>query len=241
MTNKYDSIAERDSAPILAALGIHRCTSFASSAYQDAAGVNLDGKPDYVAQLPHGLVYIELKDGMLNDHYTREASREALAEEYMRLFHRPAAGLSHSALSTALHKAASRSGPLAVLTHAWNHSLWKLLALQAQHGWRHYIVCFRQNPKPIDAERYCAAGLVWCTLKTLPQLLIRLELEALGIPISFVHRAQKFTFEVEFDNGTATPTESRSHFLAAVDADRAARAAQRAKEEADRAAGILPF
>lgn len=146
-------------------------------------------------------------------------------------------------LSSALYQSGGRVGYLATLDHAFNHSLWKLAALQAQHGWRSFIVCFEKNPKPTDAERYCAAGLVWCTLKTLPQLLIRIELDAAGVPISFVHTAQKFTFKIEFDNGTATATaaEVRSQYLANVDADKVAVAAQRAKDAADEAAGILPF
>lgn len=100
-----------------------------------------------------------------------------------------------------------------------------VLVLQAQHGLHNFLVCFKDNPKPADAERYCNAGLIWCTLKTLPQLLIRIELDAAGVPISFVHRAQKFVYSVEFDNGTATPAEIRNHFLATVAADNGAIAA----------------
>jgi hypothetical protein len=239
----YDSIAESASASVIAALGGRRCTSFEpylSSFYHDASGEELEGKPDFVIQRQHGPVFIDLKAGALNNHYTRESSREALADEYMRLFHRPADGLSHAALSSALHKSPGRFGTVAAL-QAFNHSLWKVLALQALHGWHRYIVCFQQNPKPAEAERYCAAGLVWCTLKTLPQLLMHIDLNTAGIPTSFVHGAQKFHFKVEFDNGTATPAEVRSHFLAAVDADRTAVAAQRAKATADEAAGIAPF
>jgi hypothetical protein len=65
-------------------------------------------------------------------------------------------------------------------------------------------------------------------LETLPQLLFRTELEAAGISITFVHRARKYTNEVECDNGTATTAEARCRFLAAVDAD-------------DKATGILLF
>jgi hypothetical protein len=240
----YDSIAESTSAPALAALKARRCTSFSpytADFYHDASGEQLDGKPDFVIDCEHGPVFIDLKDGALNNHYTRESSREALADEYMRLFHRPTNGLSHAALSSALYNAPSRAGRAAALAHGFNHSLWKHLALQSRLGWRHYIVCFKENPKPADAERYCAAGLLWCTLKTLPQLLIRIKLEAAGVPISFVHRAQKFQFEVKFDDGTATPAEVRSHFLAAVEFDKIAVAAQRAQEAVERAAGISPF
>lgn len=240
----YDSIAESVAAPVLATLKARRCTSFTpytSDFYHDASGEQLEGKPDFVIDCKHGPVFIDLKDGALNNHYTRESSREALEDEYMHLFRRPSVGLSHAALSSALYNTASRYGRAAVLAHGFNHSLWKHLALQAQHGWRHYIVCFKDNPKPADAERYCAAGLLWCTLKTLPQLLVRIELEAAGIPVSFVHRAQKFECEVQFDDGTATPDETRGHFLAAVDSNKAALAAQRAKDAADIADGELPY
>lgn len=97
------------------------------------------------------------------------------------------------------------------------------------------------SPAARDAKRYSAAGLVWFTLKTLPQLLIRIELEAAGFSISFVRRAQQFSYEVEFDDGTATAAEVRSHFLATVAANRAAAAAQQAQDDSDFAAGIRPF
>jgi hypothetical protein len=240
---KFDSINERTAAPAIAALGGIRCDTFASPlppTYQDAEGVELTGKPDFVIKRGPCLIHVELKDGRLNHHYTRASSREALEDEYRRLLHRCPDHMSYSALSTALHES-GRSGYLATLEHGFNHSLWKLLALQSHFGWRNYIVCFKTNPKPEDAKRYCTAGLVWCTLKTLPQLLIRIELEAAGIPISFVHRAQKFEYEVTFDNGTGSPADARSHFLAAVAADQAAEAAKKAADAADAAVGILPF
>jgi hypothetical protein len=113
------------------------------------------------------------------------------------------------------------------------------VAKAKQH--HHFVVCFEKNPKPADAERYSAAGLIWCTLKTLPQLLVRIDLEAAGVSIPFIHTTQKFSYKVEFDDGTATPAEVRSHFLATVDATKAATAAQEAKDSADFAAGIAPF
>lgn len=240
---RFDSINERNAAPAIAALGGIRCDTFAPPlppTYQDAEGVELTGKPDFVITRGPCLIHVELKDGRLNNHYTRASSREALEDEYRRLLHGCPDHMSYSTLSTALHES-GRSGYLATLEHGFNHSLWKLVALQAHYGWRNYIVCFKANPKPEDAKRYCSAGLVWCTLKTLPQLIARIELEAVGIPISFVHRAQKFEYEVRFDNGTATAAEARSHFLAAIDADKAAIAAQRAKADAEETAGILPF
>jgi hypothetical protein len=239
----YDSIAEGAAAPAIAALGGKPCHTFAPhlpTKYMDAAGEALTGEPDFVVLRGQHRIYLEWKAGKLNHHYTRASSHEALEDEYRYFFRSPPEGKSHSALSNALYHA-GRSGKLATLAHGFNHSLWKVLALQARHGWRNYVVCFKTNPKPEDAERYCAAGLVWCTLETLPQLLLRIELEAAGFPISFVHRAQKFSYEVQFDNGTATAAEVRTRFFAAVAADKAAIAAGKAEAAADEAAGISPF
>lgn len=239
----YDSKAESSAASVIAALGGRRCTSFApylSGQYLDANGESLEAKPDFVIERPHGPIFVDLKAGALNNHYSRESSRAALAEEYIRLRHRCPDGMSHAELSSALHSA-GRAGYLAILDHAFNHSLWKLRAQQARLGWRSFLVCFEKNPKPADAERYCGAGLLWCTLKSLPQLLIRIELEAAGIPISFIHKAQKFEFEVKFDNGTATEPEKRQHFLSAVTLDRKAAIAATELADAKEAAGYLPF
>lgn len=239
----YDSKAEATSAATIAALGGRRCTSFTpyfSDLYQDADGAELEGKPDFIIHRPHGPVFIELKDGVLNDHFTRESSRTALASEYRHFFGRCPDSMSHAALSTALFESGG-AACRAALAESFNHSLWKLAAVQAQHGWRRFVVCFKDNPKPADAERYCAAGLIFCTLKTLPQFLLHIELAAAGLSISYVHTAQKFSYSVEFDNGTASASEARSHFLSTVDAAKAAVAAQEAKDAADFAAGIQPF
>jgi hypothetical protein len=235
-----DSISEGAAAPTIAALGGKPCHTFAPflpTTYPDAAGEVLTGEPDYAvfrnrrSRLP---IFVEWKAGKLNRHYTRASSHAALQHAY----YGPAK--SHSFLSNYFWYNGYRSGKVTCLAESFNHSLWKVLALQAEHGWRNYIVCFETNPKPEDAERYCAAGLIWCTLKTLEQLLIRIELEDSGFPISFVHRAQKFSYEVEWDDGTATAAEVRSQFLTTVAADKAAAAAQQAQDDADFAAGLRP-
>lgn len=240
---KFASKAEKQAAPVIAALGGRPCNTFApqlSPIYQDASGDEMEGKPDFVVPCDHGDVFIEIKDGALNNHYTLESSREALAGEYMRILRSPAGGMTHSELSTALHRSGT-AGYLASLAEGFNHSLWKVLALQAQHGWRHYVVCFINNPKPADAERYAAAGLIWCTLEMLSQFLIRLELEAEGVPIPYLHETRKYNYTVTFDDGTASPADSRSHFLDTVGEFKAAVAAANAQSAADLAAGIMPY
>jgi hypothetical protein len=63
-------------------------------------------------------------------------------------------------------------------------------------------------------------------VKTLDQLLLRIELADAGFPISFIHRTTKYQYEVVFDNGTATPEETRTHFLATVALNQVADAAR---------------
>jgi hypothetical protein len=237
----FDSISEGAAAPVIAALGGKRCNTFApflSTTYTDAEGEVLRGEPDYAVfrnRRSRSPIFVEWKFGKLNRHYTRSSSHAALQDAY----YGPAK--SHSFLSNHFWTNGYGSGKSTCLAHSFNHSLFKVLALQAEHGWRNYIVCFKANPKPEDAQRYCEAGLIWCTLKTLPQLLIRIELEDSGFPISFIHRAQKFSYEVEWDDGTATTDEIRPRFLAAVAADKAAQAAVQAQAAADWEAGLRPF
>ena len=76
---------------------------------------------------------------------------------YRFLLHRSGDHLSHSALSTALYSLNFR-GQKEARSHAFNHSVWKLLALQAKHGWRHLLVVFDKNPAARDAKRSCEAG-----------------------------------------------------------------------------------
>jgi hypothetical protein len=154
----------------------------------------------------------------MNRHFTFSSSHEALQQEY------GGPRRSHSFLSEHFWHNGYGSGKQICRDHAFNHSLYKVLALQAEHGWRKYIVCFEQNPTPADAKRYCEAGLVWCTMKTLEQLLLRIELNEAGFSVSFIHRTTKYTYEVVFDNGTATQQEDRKHFLATVAQSQAAEA-----------------
>lgn len=232
------SKSERAAAPILAKLGGLPYATFSPylpTTYLDAADARHTGLPDYLIRRRSLSVHVEWKAGALNDHYTKASSYAALQGEYC------GPEQSYKFLSEYFWKSPYRSGVVIGMRHCFNQSLWKVLALQSQHGWRKYIICFDANPKPEDAKRYCEAGLVWCTVKTLDQLLLRIELEDAGFPISFIHRTTKYEYEVVFDNNTATPDEIRLQFLAVVAADQASVAAGAAQDEADAAAGILPY
>jgi hypothetical protein len=88
--------------------------------------------------------------------------------------------------------------PRACLDHGFNHSLFKVLAIQAEHGWQRYVVCFEKTPSKRDAVRYLEAGLVFCTLATLPDMLRTIELAQHGIYLPFVFQSQraKYSFTV---------------------------------------------
>jgi hypothetical protein len=232
------SISERAAAPAIKALGGIPCDTFAPhlpTTYRDAEDAMLEGKPDYLFRRAGSLRFMEWKAGKLNRHFTFSSSHEALQQEYR------GPRRSHSFLSEHFWHNGYGSGKQICRDHAFNYALYKVLALQAEHGWRKYIMCFERNPKPDDAKRYAESGLVWCTMKTLEQLLLRIELNEAGLSVSFVHRTTQYEYEVIFDNGTATPDEIRTNFLAAVAADHEAIAAQEAQREADEAAGLLPF
>lgn len=78
-------------------------------------------------------------------------------------------------------------------------------------------------------------------MKTLEQLLLRIELNEAGFSLSFVHRTTQYEYEVIFDNGTATPDEIRTNFMHTIAAEGKAIAAREAQRKVDEAAGVTPF
>lgn len=178
---------------------------------------------------------IESKHGRLNRHLSQNSSHAALQEEYGH--DRPQ---SHAFLSNHFWTNGYGSGKTIALDHAYNHSLYKILALQALHGWEQYICVFKTNPKPVDAEAYCKAGLVWCTEATVSRLLASIDLCAHGVPFPFYLRTTKYTVVVQPGPATS-PDARRVVFEGTVATETAARHASATKAAADIAAGLLPF
>lgn len=246
---KFDSISEGAAAPAIAALGGSPCQSFApylSETYEDAAGVELRGKPDYMIRHGGGFTHVDTKSGVLNQHHTQGESTDALKYAYRSLLHRSGDHLSHSELSSALY-AHNFRGQNETRNHAFNHSAFKLLALQAKHGWQRFLVVFDRNPSARDAKRYIAAGLVFCTLKTLSDMMQVIELAQHGILVPFVFTSRNYSYSVTPDPASfgqtpeAVEAHDRAKFLTTVAADKAAAAAQREQDEADWEAGVRPF
>ncbi len=245
----YASIAENLAAPFIAKLGgVHKDTfsPLLPTVYEDFADAQLEGKPDFLINHGGGYTYIEMKDGVLNNHYTQAESTTALRKAYAECFGRCGDHLPQAALSKALYKHSPRGAVLA-REHAFNHSLWKQVALQSTHGFQRFLVVFRRNPTGRDAVRYCNAGLVWCTLKTLPDMLRTIQLMRHGFYVPFVFIGRNYCFTVTPDASTRGLSTAdvtmldRGRFLTAVAADKAACAAKQAQDDADWEAGLRPF
>lgn len=198
------SKAEAAAAAILAQLPFpaHPCEDFAEAGlpttYRDAVGEKHTGKPDFLCCQSRSFTLLEFKAGKLNHHLTHESSRAALQSEYEAYTGRVSwEPLPHSVTSSYLY----RRSPRACLDHGFNHSLFKALALQAEHGWQRYLVCFEKTPPKRDAMRYLEAGLVFCTLATLPDMLRTIELAQHGIYLPFVFQSKraKYGFTVTPD------------------------------------------
>lgn len=162
-----------------------------SSQYRDGAGVELEGRPDALATQGRSYTFIEAKNGKLNFHPDKASSHRALQDEYTRTMH-DAREKPYNFLTDHFY----RTNPRVLLDHAWNHSLFKMLALQAEHGWQRYIVCFKKNPPKKDAKRYIDAGLVFCTESTLLDMLRTIELTQQGFFVPFVLRTRNYGFSV---------------------------------------------
>lgn len=227
----YASKAERLAAPILATQPAPSkpCQSFTavglSKFYLDAEGQSCEGKPDFLCQQARSSTLEELKDSDLNFHRTHESSRAALQFEFEAMTGRAyMEDLPHSMLSGALYDAGRTR---ACLDHGFNHSLYKLLALQATHGWQRYVIVFVKTPPKRLATIYLDAGLVFCTLKTLPDMLRTIELCQHGffVPFMFISKRAKYGYTVTPDHtdqgksAEVVTASDRAKFLAVATAE----------------------
>lgn len=203
------SKSELSAAPLFASLyaPAYRRQTFAPelpTTYLDGGNVSRTGLPDYVCHQCRTVTFMEYKNGKLNRHLSQDSSHAALQDEYG--YHQMK---SHSFLSDYFWHNGYRSGQQICRDHAYNHSLYKLLALQALHGWSQYIAVFKVNPKPEDAKAYCDAGLIWCTEKTVQMLLASIDLCAHGIFYPFALHTRKYSVYVQPtpDDPSLTPEQ----------------------------------
>lgn len=196
------STAERKAALILAAYPapVKPCQSFephTTATYLDPTRVELIGKPDFICIQPRSYTHFEFKAGRLNNHRSKDSCYWAMREEYMRL-----TGIIEPVTYNFLAEFFDRHDKVFSLDNAWNHSLWKVLSLQADKGWQNYVVMFERNPSRDDAQRYLDGGLVFCTVKNAPNLLATIDLAEHGVFFPFTFRAQKYEFSLVPDGNT---------------------------------------
>lgn len=188
--------------------------------YRDGAGVELEGRPDALATQGQSYTFIESKNGTLNSHPDKASSHRALQDAYTLMMH-DGREKPYNFLTEHFY----RTNPRILLDHAWNHSLFKVLALQAELGWQRYVVCFKRNPGWRDAKRYIDAGLVFCTEKTLMDMLRTIELAQHGFFIPFILKTRTYGFTVTANHADKNQTAAgiaafdRIRFEAAVAAD----------------------
>lgn len=100
-------------------------------------------------------------------------------------------------------KKAWRGGSLNMkdyLDYGWNHSKTKQAIVQAAYTPDRFIVCFDKAPPFAEALAYLKAGVVFCTLASLPSYLCYIRLKQLGIAAGF---SEHYTLTDEA--GTAHP------------------------------------
>lgn len=174
-------------------------TPLLSGNYRDGAGVELDGKPDAVCVQPRGFTFIECKSSSLNHHPDKHSSWWALQQEYTLRMH-DGRDKDYNFLTDYFY----RTDRVFLKDNAWNQSLFKVAAMQAQFGWERYIVCFARNPSSDEAERYVEAGLVFCTDASLEKMLSVIDLAAHGVYYPFCLDARHSGYTVQV-NPTPNP------------------------------------
>ncbi|MGJ7915456.1 hypothetical protein ACI48D_08265 [Massilia sp. LXY-6] len=157
--------------------------------YRDGAGIELEGRPDALCTQHH--TFIESKAGTLNNHRDKASSHWALQQEYTRRM-QDGRDKPYNFLTDYFYWV----DPGFLHDNAWNQSLFKVLALQALHGWERYVVCFQRNPSAADAKRYAEAGLVFCTEATLSQMLGVIDLASHGFYYPFTLRAPRSGYSI---------------------------------------------
>ena len=177
----------------------HTFAPLLPSSYRDGAGVELTGKPDAVCVHPRGFTFIENKSCSLNHHPDKHSSWWALQTEYTLKMH-DGIDKDYNFLTDHFY----RTDRVFLNNNAWNQSLFKVAAMQAQFGWERYIVCFARNPSSADAKRYAEAGLVFCTDASLEKMLSVIDLASHGVFYPFCLDARHSGYTVQV-NPTPNP------------------------------------
>lgn len=142
----HDSKTEAQASFKLADLGFLHSGKKFDKRFLDSEGTSFGAYPDFF-HARYGL-HLEWKDAELNGVKTVATSESQLAGQRQR-----------------------RCGPNIMpdyLKYGWNHSRRKQAIVQAAYTPDRFIVCFAKAPPFSEALVYLKAGVVFCTLASLP-------------------------------------------------------------------------
>jgi hypothetical protein len=160
---RHDSISEARASFFYAKHGFIPCDGYLPGLFYDKNGESMPSKGDYYHPSLH--LYLEHKAANLNGVTTKAKSRSQLAG---RANHR-----------------GGKPWRCDELRFGWNHSKASKAIIQSLLTPLQYIVVFE---KPISAKQaleYMAAGIVFCTMKSLPSYLLKVRLARLGLHVPF--------------------------------------------------------
>lgn len=176
--SRYDSKAEAAASYKLSELGFMRSNDRFSQTFKDSAGTEFRACPDF-HHARYGL-RLEFKAAGLNGVKTKASADKQIADrvEY-------------------------RGGTLNMkdrLDFQWNHSKKKQAIVQAALTPDRFIVCFAKPPAFAEALVYLKAGILFCTLASLPSYLGYIRLKQRGLAVAF---SESYTLTDE--TGTTYP------------------------------------
>jgi hypothetical protein len=160
---RHASISEAQASFYYASLGFVPCEDYLPGDFYDKEGTPMPSKGDYYH--PVAELYLEHKAADLNGVGTKATSKSQLES-----------------------KAARRGGKLIMpdlLKFGWNHSRESKSIIQAKLTPQNYIVVFEKKVPIKAAMSYTDAGIVFCTMKSLPAYLAKVRLAKRGLNLPF--------------------------------------------------------
>lgn len=159
----HDSASEAKASHTLAKMGFFYSNKKFDQRFNDSDGADFGAYDDFY-NTRYG-IHLEWKDADLNGVRTKATSDSQLASQMLR-----------------------RGGFTTMkddLDYGWNHSKNKQAIVQAAYTPDRFIVCFRKAPTFKEVLSYIKAGVVFCTLDSLPSFLGYLHLKQRGLSVGF--------------------------------------------------------
>lgn len=182
----YDSKAEAAVSHRLAELGFGRSCSKFSQPFTDSQGTEFHACSDFY-HADYG-IHLEFKASKLNSIKTKAGSVKRLNS--MAVFRR------------------GEPLPSDNLSYGWNHSKHKQAIVQKALSPARLIICFQDSHTPTFAEalEYTKAGILFCTVGTLPTYITALRLRQRGLQVGFIH-----SYSLTDENGKVLPASINYH------------------------------